>query len=136
MYTNGTTTNSEFCYPLKLTNESLHYKRSDGLLLTSNVNSITVSFCEKKITNDLTIFRRFGAMLQSLRRFVVSDPIYTKKRFLNAITANMVMTAEPEQTDSPYHVALILKQNAKKQKAPTGFAKRWYSHLPPEIKTN
>ena len=44
-------------------------------------------------------------MQQSLRSFDGTDPTYTKEYLLNAITANMVMTAGPKQTDSPYHEA-------------------------------
>ena len=51
-------------------------------------------------------------MQQSLRPFDGTDPTYTTKDFLNAITADMVMTAGPEQTDSSYHEAWILKRIA------------------------
>ena len=44
-------------------------------------------------------------MQQSLRPFDGTDPNYTTENFLNAITANMVMTARPKQIDSPYHKA-------------------------------
>ena len=47
-------------------------------------------------------------MQQSLRPFDGTDPTYTTKGFLNDITANIVMTAGPEQTDSPFHEAWIL----------------------------
>ena len=40
-------------------------------------------------------------MQQSLRSFDGTDPTYTTEDFLNAITANMVIRAGPEQTDSP-----------------------------------
>ena len=48
-------------------------------------------------------------MQQILRPFDGTDPTYTTEDFLNAITANIVMTAGPEQTDSPFHEAWILK---------------------------
>ena len=48
----------------------------------------------------------------------------------------MVIAAEPEQTDSPFHGAWILKRNAMIQTALRGPAKQWYSHLPLEIKRN
>ena len=38
-------------------------------------------------------------MQQSLRPFDGTETTYTREDFLNAITANMVMTAGPEQTD-------------------------------------
>ena len=44
-------------------------------------------------------------MQQSLRLFDGTDPTYTTEDFLNAISANMVMTAGSEQVDSPYHEA-------------------------------
>ena len=44
-------------------------------------------------------------MQQSLRPFHGTDPTYTTEDFLKAITANLVMTAGPEQTDSPFHEA-------------------------------
>ena len=56
-------------------------------------------------------------MQQSLRPFDGTDPTYTTEDFLNAIKTNMVLTAGPEQTDSPFHEA-------------------WYSHLPLDIKKN
>ena len=51
-------------------------------------------------------------MQQYLRPFDGTEPTYTTEDFLKAITANMVVTAGPEQTDSPYHVAWILKRIA------------------------
>ena len=75
-------------------------------------------------------------MQQSLRPFDGTDPTYTTEDFLNAITANMVMTAGPEQTDSPYHDAWLLKRIAMIQTALIRPAKQWYSHLPLEIKKN
>ena len=54
---------------------------------------------------------------QSLRPFDATDPTYKTENFLNAITANMVMTAGPEQTDSPYYEAWILKRTAMIQTA-------------------
>ena len=56
----------------------------------------------------------------SLRPCDGTDPTYTTEDFLNAITANMVMTAGPEQTDSPYHEAWILKRIAMIQTALIG----------------
>ena len=64
-------------------------------------------------------------MQQSLRPFDGTDPTYTTEDFLNAITANMVMTAGPEQTDSPYHAAWILKRIAMIQTALIGPAQQW-----------
>ena len=63
-----------------------------------------------------------------------SDPTYTTEDFLNAITAKMVMTAGPEQTDSPFHEAWILKRIAMIQTALIGPAQQWYSHLALDIK--
>ena len=48
----------------------------------------------------------------------------------------MVMTTGPEQTDSPFHEAWILKQIAMFQTALIGPAQQWYSHLPLDIKKN
>ena len=76
-------------------------------------------------------------MKQSLGPFDCTDPNYTKENFLNAITANMVMTAEPEQTDSPHHETWILKRIGMIQTALIGPAQEWYSHIIPlEIKKN
>ena len=75
-------------------------------------------------------------MQQSLRPFDCTDPTYTTEDFLNAITANMVMTAGPEQTDSPFHEAWNLKQTAMIQTTLIGPAQQWYSHLPLHIKKN
>ena len=71
-----------------------------------------------------------------MRPFNVTDPTYTTEGFLDAIAANMVMTAGPEQTDSPYHEAWILKEIAMIQTSVTGPAKQWYSQLPQETKKN
>ena len=49
-------------------------------------------------------------MQQSLRPFEGNDSLHTTDDFLNAITANMVMTAGLEQTDSPYDEAWISKR--------------------------
>ena len=73
-------------------------------------------------------------MQQSLRPFDGTDPTYTTEGFLNAITANMVMTAGPEQTDSSFHEAWILKRIAMIQTALIGPAQQCFSHLPLDIK--
>ena len=73
-------------------------------------------------------------MQQSLRPFDGTDPTYPTEDFLNAITAIMVMTAGPEQTDSPFLETWILKRIAKIQTAIIGPAQQWYSHLPLDIK--
>ena len=52
--------------------------------------------------------------------------LHAKEDFLNAITANMVMTAGPEQTVSPYHEAWILKRITMIQTALIGPAQQWY----------
>ena len=71
---------------------------------------------------------------QSLRPFDSTDPAYTTENFLNAITANIVMTAGPEQTDSLFHEAWIQKRIAMIQTTLNGPAQQWYSHLPLDIK--
>ena len=48
----------------------------------------------------------------------------------------MVMTAGPEQNDSPFHEAWILKRIAMIRTALIGPAQQWYSHLPLQIKKN
>ena len=75
-------------------------------------------------------------MQQSLRPFDGTDPTYTKEDFLKARTANMVMAAGTEQTDSPFYEAWILKRIAIVQTAQIGPAQQWYSHLPVDIKKN
>ena len=75
-------------------------------------------------------------MQQSLRPFECTDPNYTTEDFLNAITANMVITVGPEQKDSPYHEAWILKRIAMIQTALIGRAQQWDSHLLLEMKKN
>ena len=65
-------------------------------------------------------------MQQFLRPFDGTDPTYTTEDFLNAITANMAMTAGPEQTDSPFHEVWILKRIAIIQTALIGPAQQWY----------
>ena len=69
-------------------------------------------------------------MQQSLRPFDGTDPTYTTEDFLKAITANMVMTAGPEQTDSTYHHAWSFKRIAMIKTALIGPAQQWYLHLP------
>ena len=46
------------------------------------------------------------------------------------------MTAGPQQTDSPYHEAWILKPISMIQTALIGPAQQWYSHLPLDVKKN
>ena len=75
-------------------------------------------------------------MQQSLRPFDGTDPTYTTEDFLTAITANIVITAGPEQIDSPFHETWILKRIAMIQTALIGPAQQWYSHLPLDIKKN
>ena len=70
-----------------------------------------------------------------LRPFDGIDPTYTTEGFLNAITANVVMTTRPnKQTDSPYHETWILKRIAMVHTALIEPAQQWYSHLPLDIK--
>ena len=59
-------------------------------------------------------------MQQCLRLFDGTDHTYTTEDFLNAITANLVMTTGPEQTDSPFHEAWNLKRIAMIQTALIG----------------
>ena len=75
-------------------------------------------------------------MQQSLRPFDGTDPTYTTEDFLKAITANIIMTARPELTDSPYHEAWIPKRIAMIQTALIGPAQQWYPRLQFEIKKN
>ena len=63
--------------------------------------------------------------LQSLRPFDGTDPSYKTEDFLNAITANMVMTAGPEQTDLPFDETWILKRIAMIQTALIRPAQQW-----------
>ena len=73
---------------------------------------------------------------KSLRQFDGTDPTCTTEDFLNAITANVVLTAGPEQTDSPHHEAWILRRIAMIQTALIGPAQQWYSNIPFDIKKN
>ena len=56
-------------------------------------------------------------MQQSLRQIDGTGPTSTTEGFLNAITANMVMTTKPEETDSPHNEAWILQRIAMIQTA-------------------
>ena len=63
--------------------------------------------------------------------------LHTLQRiFLNAIKANMVITAGPEQVGSPYHESWIFKRIANIQTTRIGPAQQWFSHLTLEIKKN
>ena len=75
-------------------------------------------------------------MQQSLGPFDGTDPTYTTENFLNAITAKMLMTGGPEQNDSPFNEAWILKRIAMIQTALLGPAQQWFSHHPLDIKKN
>ena len=75
-------------------------------------------------------------MQHSFSTFDGTHPTYTTPDSLNAIRANMVKTAGPEQTDSPFHEAWILKRIAMIQTALIGQAQQWYSHLELDIKKN
>ena len=75
-------------------------------------------------------------MQHSVRPFDGTDLTYKTEDFLNAIIANMVMTAGPEQTDSPFRETWILKRIAMIPTALIGPAQQWYSHLPLDIKKN
>ena len=57
---------------------------------------------------------------QSLRPFDGTYSTYTTEDLLKAFPSNMVMTAGPEQTDSPIHEAWILKRIAMIQTALIG----------------
>ena len=75
-------------------------------------------------------------MQQSLRPFDCTEPTYTLEDFLNAITANTIMAAGPEQVDLRYHEEWILKRIAMIQTALIGPAQQCYSHLPLKIRNN
>ena len=75
-------------------------------------------------------------MQQSLRPFDGTDATYTTEESLNAITANMVITSEPQQTYSPFHETWILTRIAMIQTALIGPAQQWCSSLPLDIKKN
>ena len=63
-------------------------------------------------------------MQQSLKPVDGTDPTFTTEDFSNAITANMVMTAGPEQTDSPFQETWILNRIAMIQTALVGPAQQ------------
>ena len=75
-------------------------------------------------------------MQQSLRPVDGTGPTYTTEDVLNAITANMVMTAGPEQFDSTYHEEWIFLKTAMIQAALISPAQQWYPYLPLEINKN
>ena len=78
--------------------------------------------------------RHSAPMQQPLQPFDGTDSTFTTENILNALLAIMVMTAGPEQVNSPRHETCILKQNAMIQTALTGPAQQWYSHLNIEFK--
>ena len=67
-------------------------------------------------------------MQQSLRPFDGTDPIDTTD-FLNANSANIVMTEGQELIDSPYQETWILNRIAMIRTALIGPAQQWYSPL-------
>ena len=73
-----------------------------------------------------------AAMRQSLRPCDGTDPAYTTEDFANAVTANVVTTAEPEQVCSPYDKAWIQKLITMIDTALTSFGQQWYSDLLPD----
>ena len=111
-----------------------------------STNAPTPYFLQAACTQTLSpVFRRNTQMMfpyqgglvpmqQSLRPFDGTDPTYTTEDFLNPITANIKMTAGPEQTDLPLHEAWTLKRIAMIPTALRGPAQQWYSHLPLDIK--
>ena len=75
-----------------------------------NTNALTPFYLQAAITQMMYPYLcGSGPMQQSLGPFAGTDPTQKTEDFLNAITSNMVMTAVPEQTDSPFHEAWIMK---------------------------
>ena len=68
------------------------------------------------------------------RLFDGIDPTYTTVDFFKTITANMIMTAEPQQIESPYHEVMTIKRIAVIQTALLELEQQWYSNLKSRIK--
>ena len=68
--------------------------------------------------------------------FTGTDPEYSVEDYLNAVTANLILNIGPEPINTPLHQNWIHRRTALIQTTLDGAAQKWFSVLPPEIKSN
>ena len=67
--------------------------------------------------------------------FTGTDPEYSVKDHLNAVTANLILNIGPEPVDPPIHQNWIHRCTALIQTTLDGAAQKWFSVLPIDIKS-
>ena len=65
-----------------------------------------------------------------------TDPEYSVEDYLNAVTANLILNLGPEPVNTSLHQNWIHRRTAVIQTNPDGAARRWFSVLLQEIKSN
>ena len=68
--------------------------------------------------------------------FTGADPEHSVEDYLNAVTANLILTIGPESINTPLHQNWIHKRTALIQTTIDGAAQKWFSVLPIKIKSD
>ena len=68
--------------------------------------------------------------------FTVTDPEHSVEDYLNAVTANLILTIGPESINSPFHQNWIHRRTALIQTTLDGAAQKWFSVLPIDVKSD
>ena len=80
-----------------------------------------------------------GSSISSNKPLIVftgTDPEYSVEDYLNAVTANLILNIGPEPINTPLHQNWIHRRTVLIQTTLDGAAQKWFSVLPPEIKSN
>ena len=67
--------------------------------------------------------------------FTGTDPEYSVEDYLNAVTAKLILSRGPEPVNTPPHRSWLHKCAALIQTTFGGAAKKWFSVLPIDIKS-
>ena len=68
--------------------------------------------------------------------FTGTDPEYSVEDYLNAVTANLILNKGPEPKNTPLHQNWIHRRTALIQTTLDGAARKWFSVLHIEIKSD
>ena len=74
--------------------------------------------------------------IKTLMVFTGTDPEFSVEDYLNAVTANSILSIGPEPINTPLHQNWIHRHTALIQITLDGAAQKWFSVLQIDIKTN
>ena len=95
--------------------------------------------CRRITTDDYESILVGGSSRSSNKPLIVftgTDPEYSVKNYLNAVTANLILNIGLEPVNTPLHQKWIHRRTALIQSTLDGAAQKWFSVLPMQIKSD